>query len=116
MKIMKHLKLLISIVTIAITSLNSVYIAQENNEHVIPISSEISEVIINLHEEIINDDSRIEKIINSYNNVVGVLKVERMEGDKIKIQFTTSKLNGPGIFLGLALEMEFSKAKFETNK
>ena len=80
------------------------------------IAEDVHEVLVDLKDD--GSDSRLNlnKLINAYNAVDGIVKVELFKNERVRIRYTKSKLNGPEIFLGLALEMNFHGVKFIESK
>ena len=112
---MNFFKIILSIIFLLGMSFNSTSFAQEVT-YITEIAEDVHEVLVDLKND--GSDSRLNlnKLINAYNRVDGIVKVELLKNDQVKIRYTKSKLNGPGIFLGLAMEMNFEEVKFIESK
>ncbi len=112
---MNLLKIILSIIFLLGLSFSSISFSQESS-YIAVISEDVNEVLVDLKNDSSDSRLNVNKLINAYNTVDGIVKVELLKNDQVKIRYTKSKLNGPGIFLGLALEMNFSEVKFIESK
>ena len=112
---MNVFKIILSIIFLLGLSFNSTSFAQEGS-YITEIAEDVHEVLVDLKND--GSDSRLNlnKLINAYNAVDGIVKVELFKNERVRIRYTKSKLNGPEIFLGLALEMNFHGVKFIESK
>lgn len=103
-------KLILSMLLLVGVSISSTSYAQEGNT-IKQISEKVDEVVVHLQDGPIQEKERVDRVIRSFNTVDGIIKVEKLDDNNIRVHYTRSKLNGPGIFLGLAREISFREVK-----